>query len=152
MLFRSIGGVKRKVLGQFTRGGFYYTWDRLNGQFLHAEPFTNVNWTKGLDGKTGKPVEYDAAQKVQMYGDNKSVRPGRAETGRNVCPNWIGSPTLMPPTYDAQRQVAYIGAAVGCFSEVQEKGHERTDVALGTRREFTPDIKDRKSTRLNSSH
>ena len=131
-----VKGEKRKVIGQFTRGGFYYTIDRTNGQFLFAEPYTEVNWTKGIDPKTGKPLEYDPNLKVQMYGDLKSVRAVRPETGQNVCPNWIGSPTLMPPTYDAKRQMSFIGAASGCFSTSQFESFEHTDVPLGSNRNF----------------
>jgi alcohol dehydrogenase (cytochrome c) len=85
-----------------------------------------VNWTKGLDPKTGKPLEYDPRQKVQNYGPGKSVRAGRPETSQNVCPNWVGSPTLMPPSYDTRRQMAFIGAASGCFNTSLPAGYERT--------------------------
>ena len=131
-----VKGQMRKVMGQFTRGGFYYTIDRTNGEFLFAEPYTEVNWTKGIDPKTGKPVEYDPKLKVQMYGDNKSVRAGRPETGQNVCPNWIGSPTLMPPSFDAKRMMSYIGAASGCFNTSVEAPYDHKDITLGANREF----------------
>jgi len=131
-----IGGVNRKVLGQFTRGGFYYTWDRSSGQFIHAEPYTEVNWTKGIDPKTGKPLEYDPKVQVQMYGEKKSLRAGKPDYGQNVCPNWIGSPTLMPPTYDAVRQVAWVGAASGCYSSAALEPYAHVDVATGTPRDF----------------
>ena len=121
-----VNGETRKVQGNFSRTGFYYTLDRGNGQFVFAEPYTQVNWTKGIAPKTGKPLEYNPALKVQDYGPGKSLRAGRPETAQNVCPNWIGSPTMMPPHYDARRMIAYIGAATGCFSESLSKGYERT--------------------------
>ena len=132
----TLDGSPRKVLGQFTRGGFYYTLDRINGQFLSAAPYTLVNWTKGIDQKTGKPVEYVQGAATQMYGDNKSVRALKPESGQNVCPNWIGSPTLMPPTYDEKRLTAFIGAASGCFSTTQLESYPRKDVATGSTRDF----------------
>ncbi len=132
----AIDGVERTALGQFTRGGFYYTLDRTSGDFLSAAPYTYVNWTAGIDSKTGKPVEYNPTALVQMYGNNKSVRAAQPDTSQNVCPNWIGSPTLMPPTFDASRMTAYIGAANGCFDTAQEEFAEKVDVELGQRRSF----------------
>jgi len=55
----TIGGQQRKVVAQFTRGGFFYEWDRASGGFIQAEPYTFVNWTRGIDPKTGKPLEYN---------------------------------------------------------------------------------------------
>jgi hypothetical protein len=31
--------------------------DRHNGQIIGAKPYTEVNWTRGIDQKTGKPLE-----------------------------------------------------------------------------------------------
>src|SRR5207244_931133 len=53
----TINGEPRKVLGHFGRNGFYYTLDRTNGSFISAAQYVkNLNWTKGIDPKTGKPV------------------------------------------------------------------------------------------------
>ena len=83
----TIGGETRKVISQTNRNGFHYILDRANGQFLRGEPFTEVNWTAGLDQKTGKPVDYDPTKKVQDYagradqvrqeGDGRAPRPLR---------------------------------------------------------------------------
>jgi alcohol dehydrogenase (cytochrome c) len=27
----------------------------------------NINWTKGIDQKTGKPLDYDPAKDIQTY-------------------------------------------------------------------------------------
>ncbi len=37
--------------------------ERANGQTVLAKPYVDsVNWTKGIDQKTGKPVDYDPEQ------------------------------------------------------------------------------------------
>jgi hypothetical protein len=46
-----------KALVHFDRNGFGYTLDRTNGTLLVAEPFVYVNWAKGIDKKTGRPIE-----------------------------------------------------------------------------------------------
>ncbi len=56
----TINGESRKVVGHFGRNGFFYTLDRANGSFIKGGQYVNdLNWTKGLDPKTGKPIEYD---------------------------------------------------------------------------------------------
>ena len=56
----TINGETRKVVANFSRNGFFYTLDRASGQFLRADQYQEkVTWTKGIDPKTGKPVDYD---------------------------------------------------------------------------------------------
>ena len=63
-----IDGVMRKVVGHYGRNGFYYTLDRTNGKFIKSEKYVNdLNWTKGIDQKTGKPFEYNPKLDVQLY-------------------------------------------------------------------------------------
>jgi alcohol dehydrogenase (cytochrome c) len=53
-----IDGKARKVVGHFGRNGFYYMLDRTNGRFIKGGQYVNeLNWTKGLDQKTGRPVD-----------------------------------------------------------------------------------------------
>ncbi len=66
----------RKVISQTNRNGFHYILDRTNGQFIKGEPFTQVNWTAGLDPKTGKPTDYDPHKAVQNYA-GKVIKYGR---------------------------------------------------------------------------
>jgi alcohol dehydrogenase (cytochrome c) len=108
----TLNGETRKVVANFSRNGFYYTLDRTSGQFLRADQYQEkVTWTKGIDPKTGKPVDYDPNLDVQIYA-GIGVRRGKA--GSELCPWWSGAPTFFPPTYDAKRMVAYVAAAEGC--------------------------------------
>jgi alcohol dehydrogenase (cytochrome c) len=108
----TLNGERRKVVANFSRNGFYYTLDRASGQFLRADQYQEkITWTKGIDPKTGKPVDYDPSLDVQTYA-GIGVRRGKA--GKELCPWWSGAPTFFPPTYDAKRMVAYVAAAEGC--------------------------------------
>jgi alcohol dehydrogenase (cytochrome c) len=108
----TLNGERRKVVANFSRNGFYYTLDRSNGQFLRADQYQErITWTKGIDAKTGKPVDYDPKLDVQTYA-GIGVRRGKA--GQELCPWWSGAPTFFPPTYDAKRMVAYVAGAEGC--------------------------------------
>jgi alcohol dehydrogenase (cytochrome c) len=113
MLYETtINGETRKVVANFSRNGFYYTLDRANGQFIRADQYQEkVTWTRGIDPKTGKPVDYDPARAVQLYAGIGALRN---KPGQESCPLWNGSPTFFPPTFDAKRMIAYVAGAEGC--------------------------------------
>jgi alcohol dehydrogenase (cytochrome c) len=102
----------KTVVGNFSRNGFYYTLDRATGEFLFAEPWTNVNWTAGLDPKTGLPVDYDPSKLLQDYA-GIAVRYDRPDV-ESFCPYYYGAPTHFPPTYDPTRKVAYASGGLDC--------------------------------------
>jgi alcohol dehydrogenase (cytochrome c) len=106
----NIGGETRKVIAQTNRNGFFYTLDRSNGQFLLGKPYTTVNWTAGLDPKTGKPVDYVPGKAVQDYA-GRAVRYGKKAI--DVQPAHYGMPTMMPNTYDPTRGITYFNAMIG---------------------------------------
>ncbi len=56
-----IGGKTRSVIMQAPKNGIFYVLDRATGELLSANPFTTVNWTTGVDLKTGRPGEVAAA-------------------------------------------------------------------------------------------
>ena len=115
----SVNGETRKVVANFSRNGFYYTLDRTNGQFLRADQYQEkVNWTKGIDPKTGKPVDYDPNRNVQLYA---GVGGMRGKPGQEACPWYNGSPTFFPPTLDQKRMIAYVGGAEGCWAGTNVK-------------------------------
>jgi alcohol dehydrogenase (cytochrome c) len=97
MLYETtINGEPRKVVANFSRNGFYYTLDRASGQFLRADQYQGkVTWTKGIDPKTGRPLDYDPTRDVQAYAGTGVMRGKPAEES---CPWHSGSPTFYPPT------------------------------------------------------
>ena len=54
-----IHGRTRKVLMQAPKNGFFYVLDRETGELLSADPFAEVNWAKGVDLQTGRPIEVE---------------------------------------------------------------------------------------------
>ena len=48
-------GEPRKVMLWANRNGFFYVFDRTNGQFLMAKAFVKQNWNLGFDAK-GRPI------------------------------------------------------------------------------------------------
>jgi alcohol dehydrogenase (cytochrome c) len=84
----NIGGQARKLITHSARNGFLYTYERTNGQPILAKPYIEVNWTKGIDQKTGKPLDYDPTKDIQTYAGIGNVVPG--EPLKKVCPSIAG--------------------------------------------------------------
>ncbi|HEY7169839.1 MAG TPA: PQQ-binding-like beta-propeller repeat protein [Vicinamibacterales bacterium] len=111
-----IDGQQRKVVGHYARNGFYYTLDRLTGKFIKAEKYVNdLNWTKGIDPKTGKPMEYSAKLDVQLY--NPEARALRGDGQKRTCPTWHGGIAHQPLAFNPVKNIAYGVGTEGCFSQ-----------------------------------
>jgi len=52
-----IDGKPRKVLMHAPTNGFFYVLDRITGKVISAEKTGRVTWAKGIDLKTGRPIE-----------------------------------------------------------------------------------------------
>src|SRR3954466_6112600 len=111
----TINGRTRKVVGHFARNGFYYSLDRTNGEFLKGEQYvSDLNWTKGLNPRTGKPVDYDPKLDVQIY--NPAARALRGDPQKRSCPTWHGGIAHQPTAYNPVKNIAYGVGIEGCSS------------------------------------
>lgn len=54
-------GVRRKVLLQAPKNGFFYVLDRETGELLGAENFVHTSWASHVDLETGRPIEREEA-------------------------------------------------------------------------------------------
>jgi quinohemoprotein ethanol dehydrogenase len=94
----TIKGQPRKVLMQANKNGFYYVLDRLTGKFISGQPFVRVNWAKGLDEATGKPIVNPEA----FYGkDSISITPGPG-----------GAHNWSPMSYNPNTGLVYVPSTV----------------------------------------
>ncbi|MBI3403260.1 MAG: PQQ-binding-like beta-propeller repeat protein [Acidobacteria bacterium] len=111
----TIDGQTRKVVGHFGRNGFYYSLDRTTGKFIKGAQYVNdLNWTKGLNPKTGMPLEYDPKLDVQIY--NPAARALRGDGTKRTCPTWHGGIAHQPTAYNPIKNIAYGVGIEGCFS------------------------------------
>lgn len=62
----TIHGKRRKVIMQASKNGFFYVLDRVTGEFISAEPYAKVNWAKGIDARTGRPIVNEEAHYRRM--------------------------------------------------------------------------------------
>jgi len=61
-----------------------------------------VTWTKGIDAKTGRPVDYDPNRDVQIYAEAADVNDDKVT--RTVCPNHAGGNNHWPRHLQPQHQ------------------------------------------------
>jgi alcohol dehydrogenase (cytochrome c) len=110
-----VGGQPRKLITHSARNGFLYTFDRFNGQTVLAKPYMdNINWTKGIDQKTGKPVEYDPSKDIQIYAGVGNLTPGAPL--KKVCPSIAGGNNYWPSSYSPRTKLLYIPAMTACMA------------------------------------
>jgi len=110
----NVAGEPRKLITHSARNGFLYTMDRFNGQTVLAKPYMEVNWTKGIDQKTGKPLDYDPAKDIQTYAGIGNLVPG--EPLKRVCPSQAGGNNYWPSSYSPKTKLLYIPALSNCVT------------------------------------
>jgi alcohol dehydrogenase (cytochrome c) len=108
-----VDGQPRKIVSHAARNGFLYSFERANGQTVMAKPYvTTVNWTKGIDQKTGKPLDYDPNRDVQVYSGRQNFT--LAEPTRKLCPSMAGGNNYFPPSYSRNTGLIYIPSMSFC--------------------------------------
>ena len=74
-----VNGEDRKLVVHAARNGFFYALDRTNGSFIAGKQYVDeLNWTPGLDPKTGKPLNYDPNADLQTYAPGTHSTRGAA--------------------------------------------------------------------------
>ncbi|WP_043115012.1 PQQ-dependent dehydrogenase, methanol/ethanol family [Solimonas soli] len=93
-----IEGQMRKVLMQAPKNGFFYVLDRVTGKLISAAPYVPVNWAKGIDKATGRPIFNPDADYA------KTGKPWLA------MPGALGAHDWMPMAYNPDTGYVYIPA------------------------------------------
>jgi alcohol dehydrogenase (cytochrome c) len=75
-----VAGQPRKLITHSARNGFLYL-DRHDGQIIVAKPYVGVNWTKGIDQKTGKPIDYSLEGNPDLRGRRQPHARRTAQAG-----------------------------------------------------------------------
>jgi alcohol dehydrogenase (cytochrome c) len=117
-----VNGEDRKLVVHAARNGFFYALDRANGSFIAGKQYVDqLNWTPGLDPKTGRPLNYDPAGGFQVY--NVGSHGTRAEPkGKQLCPAHFGGKNWEPTAYSPETGLLYIPSIEGCnFIEAAEQ-------------------------------
>src|SRR6266702_2414023 len=108
-----VAGQPRKLVTHSARNGYLYTMERSNGAMVVAKPYMdNVNWTKGIDQKTGKPVDYDPNKDIQTYAGVGNLNPN--DPLKKVCPSHLGGNNYWPSSFSPNTKLVYIPALTAC--------------------------------------
>ena len=116
LLNRRYRGKDRKLLIQANRNGFFYVFDRTNGELLLAEKFVDrLTWAQGI-GKDGRPI----------------VVPGLEPTrdGTKVCPNVLGATNWPSMAFHPETGLFYLMAREACGVYVKPPSWNPKPIAL----------------------
>lgn len=119
-----IGGATRRVLLHAPKNGFFYVLDRETGAFISAKPIAAVNWAKGLDPVSGRPIE------------NPQARYG--ETGKPwlSLPGPSGSHSWQPMAFSPITRLVYIPVNEAAFNFIGDKSYRPRDFGWNTGVDF----------------
>jgi quinohemoprotein ethanol dehydrogenase len=101
-----IDGKVRQVIMQAPKNGYFYVIDRKTGEFISAAPLQKITWNKGLDPKTGRPIDNPDAH----YGTTPSI----------VWPGPGGGHVWQGMSFNPQTGLVYITpGAASSFAYIQ---------------------------------
>jgi alcohol dehydrogenase (cytochrome c) len=102
-----VSGEPHKLVTHSARNGFLYALERTNGQTLLAKPYVDeINWTKGIDQKTGLPVDYDPTKDIQVYSGLQDQT--LTDRTKKLCPSHEGGNNYWSASYSQRTRLLYI--------------------------------------------
>jgi alcohol dehydrogenase (cytochrome c) len=134
-----VNGEDRKLVVHAARNGFFYVLDRTNGSFIAGKQYVDqLNWTPGLDPKTGKPLNYNPNVDVQIYESGSHGTRARP-FGDRLCPSVSGGKKWQPTAHNPQLGLIYIPSIEGCGSiqTVEQKDRDDQGGAVKACERFT---------------
>jgi mono/diheme cytochrome c family protein len=84
----TLDGVKRHVVMQAPKNGFFYVLDAATGKLLSADKYAAVNWAEKVDVATGRPVENPQAR----YANGKPTQLSIGPNGGHIWQPWAFNP------------------------------------------------------------
>jgi alcohol dehydrogenase (cytochrome c) len=71
-----------------------------------------INWTKGIDQKTGLPVDYDPSKDIQVYSglQNQTL----SDRTKKLCPSHDGGSNFWSASYSPKTRLLYIPSRSTC--------------------------------------
>jgi alcohol dehydrogenase (cytochrome c) len=133
-----VNGQDRKLVVHAARNGFYYALDRTNGSFIAGKQYVDeLNWTPGLDPKTGRPLNYNPNTDVQEYAPGSHGTRAKPKSER-LCPSILGGKNWEPGAYNPELNLLYIPSVEGCnyIETVEQKDFEADGGTTKARERF----------------
>ena len=95
-----IDGEDRRVVLSVPKNGFVYLLDAKTGEFISGRNYVPVNWAKGLDDETGRPI-FDPAARYWEAADGEPTI---------ILPSNAGAHDWTALAFDPQKNVLFIPA------------------------------------------
>jgi alcohol dehydrogenase (cytochrome c) len=103
--------------------------DRATGEFLWGKQYVEMlNWTDGIDPKTGLPNSYDPSLKLQVY-NNVAARRGKGATV--MCPGLVGGKNWQPAAFSEITKLLYVSTTEGCQNTMVAEEAQVTTITGG---------------------
>jgi len=134
-----VDGQDRKLVVHAARNGFFYALDRTNGSFIAGKQYVNeLNWTPGLDPKTGLPLNYNPNAGVQVYTEGSHGSRAKPQAGR-LCPSHFGGKNWQPSAFNPDLNIIYVPSIEGCnaIDTVEQKDFGDQGGTVNPRERFT---------------
>jgi alcohol dehydrogenase (cytochrome c) len=108
-----VSGQPHKLVAHSARNGFLYALERTNGQTVLAKPYMDeINWTKGIDQKTGLPIDYDPTKDIQVYSGQQNQT--LTDRTKKLCPSHEGGNNYWSASYSPKTKLLYIPSRPTC--------------------------------------
>jgi quinohemoprotein ethanol dehydrogenase len=122
----NVGGKIRQVIMQAPKNGFFYVLDRNSGELLRASPYTPVNWARGVDMRTGRPI----------LSDSGNYRGG----AKVIWPSMAGGHSWAPMSYSPRTGLVYLPVfdAGASYSDLKRAEFVSGNANHGTHNAFAP--------------
>jgi alcohol dehydrogenase (cytochrome c) len=133
-----VAGQARKLIAHSARNGFFYALERANGQTLLAKPYVDaVTWTKGIDQKTGKPVDYDPNKDIQVYSGQQNMT--LADRTKKLCPSLLGGNNYWSASYSRKTKLLYVPSMSSCNQSTldPDAGRNAAGIVAGGASKYT---------------
>jgi quinohemoprotein ethanol dehydrogenase len=119
-----IAGMKRAVLMQAPKNGFFYVLDRATGELISADAYSTLNWAQAVDPKTGRPIEAEGARYAE------SGKPFLSMPGPGGAHSW------QPMSFSPVTRLVYIPVTELSYPFFPDPGAQHRDLAWNTGDEF----------------
>jgi quinohemoprotein ethanol dehydrogenase len=111
-------GAQRHVALHAPKNGYFFVLDAKTGAFLGAKPFAEINWSTGIDPKTGK---------AQIAPEARYEQTGQVFIG---MPGAIGAHSWQPMSFSPETGLVYIPTNRAAQAYLADKEWKETDIGF----------------------
>ena len=116
----TIDGEQKHVVLHAPKNGYFYVLDAKSGKFLSGTPWTDINWSTGIDPVTGRP-SINPEARYEVTGKLWVSLPGAG-----------GAHSWQPMSFSRQTGLMYIPANLAGFPYMAARDWEESEIGFQT--------------------